>query len=98
MKIVKIVSFYAKILKDFRKFQSDRKFMIAECAYTVPRELVSKNVILLLRISSHFVQRYTLPTGGNRKATCQSCVKNYLPELLADYLPEHCNNIFYELL
>ena len=51
-----------------------------------------------LRISSHFVQRYTLPTGGNRKATCQSCVKNYLLELPDDYLPEHCNNIFYELL
>ncbi len=51
-----------------------------------------------LRISSHFVQRYTLPIGGNRKATCQSCVKNYLPELLADYQPEHCNNMFYELL
>ena len=72
--------------------------MKAECAYTVPRELVSKNAILFLRISSHFVHRYTLPTGGNRKATCQSCVKNYLLELPDDYLPEHCNNIFYELL
>ena len=41
MKIVKIVSSYAKILKDFRKF------MKAECEYTVPRELGSKNVILL---------------------------------------------------
>jgi hypothetical protein len=51
-----------------------------------------------LRISSHFVQRYTLPIGGNRKATCQSCVKNYLLELPDDYLPEHCNNTFYELL
>ena len=50
------------------------------------------------KISSHFVQRYTLPTGGNRKVTCQSCVKNYLPELPDDYLFEHCNNIFYELL
>ena len=72
--------------------------MIAECAYTVPRELGSKNAILFLRISSHFVHRYTLPTGGNRKATCQSCVKNYLLELPEDYLPEHCNNTFYELL
>jgi hypothetical protein len=44
------------------------------------------------------VQRYTLPTGGNRKATCQSCMKNYLLELPDDYLPEHCNKIFYELL
>ena len=52
----------------------------------------------ILRTSSHFVHRYTLPTGGNRKATCQSCVKNYLVELPDDYLPEHCNNIFYELL
>jgi hypothetical protein len=45
MKIVKIFSSYAN-LKDFRKFQSDRKFMKAECEYTVPRELGSKNVIL----------------------------------------------------
>ena len=41
--------------------------MIAECAYTVPRELGSKNAILFLRISSHFVHRYTLPTGGTEK-------------------------------
>ena len=68
------------------------------CVHSTQRISLKKNVILLLRISSHFVQRYTLPTGGNRKATCQSCVKNYLPELLADYLPEHYNNIFYELL
>ncbi len=73
--------------------------MKAECEYTVPRELGSKKKCYpTLRISSHFVQRYTLPIGGNRKTTCQSCVKNYLPELLADYQPEHCNNIFYELL
>ena len=31
----------------FGKFQSDRKFMKAECEYTVPRELGSKNVILV---------------------------------------------------
>ena len=74
--------------------------MKAECAYTVPRELGSKKKkgYPTLRISSHFVQRYTLPIGGNRKATCQSCVKNYLLELPEDYLPEHCNNTFYELL
>ena len=41
------IQFLCKILKDFRKFQSDRKFMKAECEYTVPRELGSKNVILL---------------------------------------------------
>jgi hypothetical protein len=71
--------------------------MIAECAYTVSRKLVSKNVILLEDLIT-LVQRYTLPTGGNRKATCQSWVKNYLPELPDDYLSEHCNKIFYELL
>jgi hypothetical protein len=71
--------------------------MIAECGYTVSRKLVSKNVILLEDFIT-LVQRYTLPTGGNRKATCQSWVKNYLPELPDDYLSEHCNNIFYELL
>ena len=67
------------------------------CVHSTQR-ISLKKYYPTLRISSHFVQRYTLPTGGNRKATCQSCVKNYLPELLADYLPEHCNNIFYELL
>jgi hypothetical protein len=41
------IQFLCKILKDFRKFQLDRKFMKAECAYTVPRELGSKNVIPL---------------------------------------------------
>ncbi len=62
-----------------------------------PKKKISfKNAILLLRISSHFVHRYTLPTGGNRKATCQSCVKNYLLELPDE--PEHWNKIFYELL
>jgi hypothetical protein len=71
--------------------------MKAECAYTVSRKLVSKNVILLEDFIT-LVQRYTLPTGGNRKATCQSWVKNYLPELPDDYLSEHCNKIFYELL
>jgi hypothetical protein len=59
------------------------------CVHRTQRKrLVSKNVILLLRISSHFVQSYTLLTGGNRKATYQSCVKNYLPELPDDYLLE----------
>ena len=67
------------------------------CVHSTQR-ISLKKCYPTLKISSHFVQRYTLPTGGNRKATCQSCVKNYLPELLADYLPEHCNNIFYELL
>ncbi len=71
--------------------------MTAECAYIVPRELVSKNVILLEDLIT-LVQRYTLPTGGNRKATCQSWVENYLPELPDDYLSEHCNKIFYEVL
>ena len=47
MKIVKIFSSYAKFWKILEKCQSDRKFMKAECAYTVPRELGSKNVILL---------------------------------------------------
>jgi hypothetical protein len=69
------------------------------CVHSTQRKKISlKNAILLLRISSHFVHRYTLPTGGNRKATCQSCVKNYLPELPDDYLPEQCNKIFFELL
>jgi hypothetical protein len=55
-----------------------------------------------------------LPTGGNRKATCQSSVKNYLLELPDDYLLElpddyllelpddylleQCNEIFSELM
>jgi hypothetical protein len=67
------------------------------CVHSTQR-ISLKKCYPTLRISSHFVQRYTLPTGGNRKATCQSCVKNYLPELPDDYLSEHCNNIFYELL
>ena len=67
------------------------------CVHSTQR-ISFKNCYPALRISSHFVQRYTLPIGGNRKATCQTCVKNYLLELPDDYLPEHCNNTFYELL
>jgi hypothetical protein len=67
------------------------------CVHSTQR-ISLKKCYPTLRISSHSVQRYTLPTGGNRKATCQSCVKNYLPELPDNYLSEHCNNIFYELL
>ncbi len=67
------------------------------CVHSTQR-ISLKKCYPILRISPHFVQHYTLPTGDNRKATCQSCVKNYLPELPDDYPSKHCNNIFYELL
>jgi hypothetical protein len=40
-----------------------------------------KNIILLLRTSSHLIHHYALPIGGNRKATCGSYKKSYLSEL-----------------
>ena len=55
----------------------------------------------MLSYFEDFITLYSalhLPIGDNRKATYQSCVKNYLRELPDDYLPEHCNNTFYELL
>jgi hypothetical protein len=55
----------------------------------------------MLSYFEDFITLYSalhLPIGDNRKATYQSCVKNYLLELPDDYLPEHCNNTFYELL
>jgi hypothetical protein len=85
-------------LKDFRKFQSDRKFMIAECAYTVPRELVSKNVILLLRTSSHFVQVTLcllvaiekLPARAVWRTTCWSYLMTTCRSIVTIYFMNCC--------
>ncbi|MFN9982754.1 MAG: hypothetical protein ACK53Y_22685 [bacterium] len=64
--------FLCKILKDFRKFQSDRKFMKAECEYTVPRELAQKML-------SYFEDFITLCSALHFAYWWQQ--KSYLPEL-----------------
>jgi hypothetical protein len=84
--------------------------MIAECAYKYPENYSQKMLsyfedFITLCSALHFAywwqQKSYLPElceELSAKATCQSCVKNYLPKLPDDYLSEHCNNIFYELL
>ena len=64
--------FLCKIPKNFRKLQSNRKFMKAECEYTVSRELDSKNVIL-------FEDFITLCSALHFAYWWQQ--KSYLPEL-----------------
>jgi hypothetical protein len=64
------IQFLCKILKNFRKFQSNRKIYESRMCVHSTQRIRLKKCYPTLRISSHFVQRYTLPIGGNRKATC----------------------------